>query len=167
MTKLQTILDDSHRLDREDLVYLLNLRDKEEMNRLFDRAYEVKLEHVGNKVYFRGIIEFSNICRKDCFYCGIRKSNRKVVRYQMSEEEILECARFALESQYGSVVLQSGERSDAKFSTFIERIVKGIKKLSGGKPWHHIISRRAERGDLPALVRRRGSPLSAQDRNVG
>ena len=132
VTKIETVLDVSHRLNREDLVYLLSLKEREEILRLYERAYEVKLKYVGNKVYFRGLIEFSNICTKDCFYCGIRKSNRNVARYQMSEEDILEGARFAYESQYGSLVLQSGERSDAQFTAFIEKIVRAIKALSGG-----------------------------------
>lgn len=132
MTKLETILDISHTLTRDDLIYLLGLTERDAMEKLFDRAYEAKTKYVGNKVYFRGIIEFSNICEKDCFYCGIRKSNRNVVRYRMSEEEILEGARFAYESNYGSVVLQSGERSDPVFAGFVERVVKAIKELSNG-----------------------------------
>ncbi|MBA4417583.1 MAG: [FeFe] hydrogenase H-cluster radical SAM maturase HydE, partial [Syntrophus sp. (in: bacteria)] len=117
-------------MTREDLMYLLNLKDREEIQRLFDRAYQVKVEYVGNKVYFRGLIEFSNICRKDCFYCGIRKSNRNVVRYQINEDEILESARFAYENHYGSIVLQSGERDDAQFIGFVEKIVRAVKELS-------------------------------------
>ncbi len=132
-TRLDILLDPSHQLTRPDLLYLLNLTVKEDVQRLFDRAYRVKMEHVGNKVYFRGLIELSNICKKDCFYCGIRKSNRNVVRYQLTEEEILESARFAHESNYGSVVLQSGEREDAKFVDFVEKVVKAIKELSEGR----------------------------------
>ncbi|HEY3276039.1 MAG TPA: [FeFe] hydrogenase H-cluster radical SAM maturase HydE [Syntrophorhabdaceae bacterium] len=133
MTRLETLLDPGCDLTRDDLVYLLSLSGKDDVERLFRRAYEVKLEYVGNKVFFRGIIEFSNICGKDCFYCGIRKSNKNVDRYQMSEEEILEGARFAFESNYASVVLQSGERKDRAFTSFVERILKGIKEMSGGK----------------------------------
>ena len=127
------MLDGSRELMRDDLIYLLDLEDRAAMERLFAKAYEVKLAEVGNKVYFRGIIEFSNICKKDCFYCGIRKSNRNVVRYRMGEDEIFEAARFALENDYGSVVLQSGEREDAPFVDFVERAVKGIKELSHGR----------------------------------
>jgi len=131
--ELETVLAPSHLLTKDDLVYLLGLTQRAAMERLFGRAYEVKLRYVGGKVYFRGIIEFSNICSKDCFYCGIRKSNRNVVRYRMSEEEILEGARFAYESNYGSVVLQSGERRDRRFTAFVEKTVRAIKELSGGK----------------------------------
>ena len=131
--QLHNILAPSHELTRDNLIYLLGLRERAAMEKLFDRAYEVKLQYVGRKVYFRGIIEFSNICSKDCFYCGIRKSNRNVVRYRMSEKEILEGARFAHENNYGSVVLQSGERRDARFTAFVEKTVRAIKELSGGR----------------------------------
>ncbi len=100
---------------------------------LFRRAEQVKLEHVGNKVYFRGLIEFSNICSKDCYYCGIRKGNKKVARYNLSDEEILEAARFAYESNYGSVVLQGGEIASQKFTGRIEQLCRQIKKLSDNR----------------------------------
>ena len=131
--ELERILDVSHNLTRSDLVYLLGLEDRAAMEMLFERAYETKLKYVGGKVYFRGIIEFSNMCSKDCFYCGIRKSNRNVVRYRMTEKEILEGARFAHENNYGSVVLQSGERKDARFTAFVEKTLEAIKDLSGGR----------------------------------
>lgn len=88
---------------------------------------------LGNKVYFRGLVEFSNICSKDCFYCGIRKSNKSVVRYEATDEEILTSCRFAWENRFGSVVLQSGERSSRRFADRVERLVREIKRLSGGE----------------------------------
>lgn len=88
---------------------------------------------LGNKVYFRGLVEFSNICSKDCFYCGIRKSNKSVVRYEATDEEILTACRFAWENRFGSVVLQSGERSSRRFADRVERLVREIKRLSGGE----------------------------------
>jgi biotin synthase len=130
---LDVVLSPAYRLMRADLLYLLSLKNKEDVQRLFESAYRVKVEHVGNKVYFRGLIELSNICRKNCFYCGIRKSNRNVTRYQLTEEEILESARFAYESNYGSVVLQSGEREDAKFVELVEKVVRAIKNMSSGR----------------------------------
>ena len=77
-----------------DLVRLLNSRG-ENRTQLFEQAKSLKLQTVGNKVYFRGLIEFSNICSKDSLYCGIRKSNDKLVRYEPSDEEILEACMFA------------------------------------------------------------------------
>lgn len=79
------------------------------------------------------MIEFSNICSKDCFYCGIRKSNKRVVRYEATDEEILTACRFAWENRFGSVVLQSGERSSPRFVDRVERLVREIKRFSGGE----------------------------------
>lgn len=117
-------------LCRDDLITLLDITDAEEEAALFRRAYEVKKHYVGTKVYFRGLIELSNICTKNCFYCGIRRDNRAIKRYTLNEEEVLEAARFAHAARYGSVVLQSGERQDEEFVCFIERIVRRIKEMS-------------------------------------
>jgi len=114
---------------KEEIVALLNASGAERQL-LFERALEVKLCEVGNKVYFRGLIEFSNVCSKDCYYCGIRKSNELVKRYTLSDNEVLTAARFAFENKYGSIVLQSGENSSSAFTSRIERLIKEIKKLS-------------------------------------
>ena len=60
---------------RDDLIHLLKATG-EDRTAILKQAQEIKLREVGNKVYFRGLVEFSNICSKDCLYCGIRKSNR-------------------------------------------------------------------------------------------
>ncbi len=126
-------IDSGIDLSKEDLKYILLIEDKEELKKVFDKAYEMKEQNIGRKVWFRGIIEFSNICQKDCYYCGIRKSNKTVERYMMKEEEIIAGAEWAYKQNYGSVVLQSGERDDKYFTDFIEGILKKIKKLSNGK----------------------------------
>lgn len=118
-------------LNRADIVHLLN-SGPDERNLLYARAAEIKAQYVGNVVYFRGLIEFSNTCEKDCFYCGIRKSNKSANRYNLTDDEILDAARFAYESNYGSVVLQGGELESPAFTSRIERLVKGIKELSDG-----------------------------------
>ena len=100
---------------------------------LFTKSAEVKETQVGKKVYFRGLIEFSNHCSKNCFYCGIRSENRKVDRYNMSDSEILDAAEFAFKNGYGSIVLQAGEISTATFVHRIEDLIKGIKKQSDNK----------------------------------
>lgn len=123
----------SEELTKEDLLQLISCQDEEIIKEIISHAYELKLKHTGNKVFFRGLIEFSNICIKDCYYCGIRKSNKSVERYAMKEEEILEGAEFAYKNRYGSVVLQSGERSDELFVDFVERVVKKIKELSNNE----------------------------------
>jgi len=114
---------------KEEIVALLNASGADRQL-LFERALEVKLGEVGNKVYFRGLIEFSNVCSKDCYYCGIRKSNELVKRYTLTDDEVISAARFAYENRYGSVVLQSGETTSSAFTTRIERLIKEIKHLS-------------------------------------
>lgn len=111
---------------------LLTLLEAEGQDRqlLFEAAQAKKLKVVGKKVFFRGLVEFSNICSKDCLYCGIRKSNEKVVRYEASDDEILGACRFAWENRFGSVVLQSGELSSPVFINRVDRLVKSIKRLS-------------------------------------
>lgn len=118
--------------DREDLVILLKSK-KEERSQLLKHSQEIKLREVGNKVYFRGLIEFSNICSKDCLYCGIRKGNEKVLRYDASDEQILEACRFAWENRFGSVVLQSGELSSPAFVRRVDELLKKIKQLSNNE----------------------------------
>lgn len=99
---------------REELIALLQV-EGEEKAKLFARAAEVKRTQVGDKVYFRGLIEYSNRCVKDCLYCGVRSGNSAVSRYQMTEQEVLEAADFAWRNRYASIVLQAGERGDADF----------------------------------------------------
>ena len=111
-----------------DIVRLLSLTDPADVELLRKRAHELVLTYCGNRIYFRGLIEFSNICVSDCFYCGIRKSNDAVERYMLSKNDIMESAHFCAQSGYGSVVLQSGERSDELFIAFIEDVVRSIKK---------------------------------------
>ena len=69
-----------------------------------------KCKYVDNVAYYRGLIEFSNKCVKDCRYCGIRKSNHKAERFDMAREDVLRMAQWAYEHEYGSLTLQSGER---------------------------------------------------------
>ncbi len=116
----------------QDLVILLDSGNVERQL-LFERSRQVKENVVGKKVFFRGLVEFSNICSKDCYYCGIRKSNRHVIRYDASDEEILESCRFAWQNRFGSVVLQSGELSSQAFVKRVDKLLKKIKQLSNGE----------------------------------
>ncbi len=116
-----------------EMKMLLEITDPEELQALYDCAYRVKAKHVGKVTYFRGIIECSNICTKDCYYCGIRKSNTNVERFQMDEDEIVREAIWAFDNEYGSAVIQSGERQDAAYIDMIERVLVRIKEQTGGK----------------------------------
>ena len=125
-------IDSNCDLNRDDLETLLSVSEVNDLKRLYSKAYEIKVANVGKKVFFRGLIEFSNICEKDCYYCGIRKGNQNVERFFMSEDEILQEAKFAFDNKYGSIVLQSGERSDPFFRGIMEQVVSKIKQMSGG-----------------------------------
>ena len=96
-------------LSKEEIISLLESITPEERVNLYSRALETKQVYYGNKVYLRGLIEFSNICRQDCLYCGIRASNAKVKRYRLTPEEILACCDRGYELGYRTFVLQSGE----------------------------------------------------------
>jgi len=120
-------------LEKKDLIHLLSLTNEISIKELFNSAYSTKIKNVGDKVYFRGIIEFSNICTKNCNYCGIRKDNSNVSRFTMKENEIIESALFAWKNDYGSIVLQSGEREDTNFVSFVEDILLKIKEKTHGE----------------------------------
>jgi biotin synthase len=117
-------------LSLEEITALLSITDPEELQALYDTAYFLKEQYVGKIAYFRGIIECSNLCIKDCYYCGIRKSNKNVERFLMDEEEIFKEAMWAYEAEYGSCVIQSGERQDEEYIAMIERVVKRIYEAS-------------------------------------
>ena len=128
---VQKILEKG-RLGKEEIITLLE-SDGEEKQLLFKKATEVKLREIGRVVHFRGLVEFSNICGKDCYYCGIRKSNKKAKRYNLSDQQILDAARFAFENRYGSFVLQGGELESSAFTERIEKLITDIKELSDGR----------------------------------
>lgn len=129
--KVKDILK-SKNFDVENLIYLLK-SEGDEMNELFRESARIKHQYSGNKVYYRGLIEFSNICDKNCFYCGIRRANKKVERYNLTDREILDAAQYAFDNNYGSIVLQSGELSNVRFTSRITSLLKEIKKLSDNK----------------------------------
>lgn len=96
--------------------------------KLFEQADKIRKKHVSADVYFRALIEFSNICKNDCYYCGIRKSNKQVSRYTMSAPEIRDSVALSYNAGLRSLVLQSGERQDKTFTNFVKNIVAEIKQ---------------------------------------
>ena len=117
---------------RNNIISLLE-SEEEDRTLLFRKSAEIKEKYIGNKVWFRGLIEFSNICGKDCLYCGIRKGNKNLNRYSLSDDEILAAARFAYVNRYGSVALQSGELESRIITNRIEILLQKIKELSNGE----------------------------------
>jgi biotin synthase len=123
---------DQNLFSKENLVTLLGAKGADGLL-ILKKAAEVKIRTVGNKVYFRGLIELSNVCEKDCLYCGIRKSNKAVTRYNLTDEEVLDAASFAVREKYGSIVIQSGEVTNGSFVARIEQLIKEIKTISNNQ----------------------------------
>ena len=117
---------------KDDIVNLLKLNENDS-NELYDFAYQTKKKYVGNFTYLRALIEYSNICSKNCLYCGIRYGNKNVTRYTMSDEEILESVSYAMDNQYSSIVIQGGEIESKKHTEHINDLIKKIMDLSEGK----------------------------------
>ena len=114
-------------LPDEALLSLIRCETPETEEYLAQTAAAVRQKHYGKDVYIRGLIEFTNYCKNDCLYCGIRRSNQKAQRYRLSEEDILECCRHGYELGFRTFVLQGGE--DPYFTRErMVRIVSSIKQ---------------------------------------
>jgi len=111
----------------------LSLSDPVSLTALYTEANTIKTSTIGNKVYLRGLIEFSNICIKNCYYCGIRRENQAVKRYELNDVEVLSAVNFAWKNRYGSVVLQSGEQQSAHFTRRITRLLHEIKAFTNNE----------------------------------
>ncbi|MBP7211704.1 [FeFe] hydrogenase H-cluster radical SAM maturase HydE [bacterium] len=115
-----------HNLTKDEIITLL--KEEKEQNLIFETANEVRKKYVGDDVHLRGLIEFSNFCKRNCLYCGIRHDNQKVTRYRLTEKQILDLAQKAKSYGYKTVVLQSGE--DAYYTVErLKNIVSKIKEL--------------------------------------
>ncbi|MBR3889135.1 [bacterium] len=112
-------------MNKQELINYLS--DNTQNEALFKKADEVRKTFVGNEVHLRALIEFSNICKCDCKYCGLQISNKKVERYSLTKEEILTTVEDAVKLGYKTVVLQSGENSCYSTDELCE-IIREIKK---------------------------------------
>jgi biotin synthase len=111
--------------DKEQIVAFL--KDEENESDLLKKADAVRKQFVGDEVHLRGLIEFSNICRNNCQYCGLHRDNKQLVRYHMNEEELLKTAQQAIDMGFKTLVLQSGE--DMYYTRDrMCRIIENIKK---------------------------------------
>ena len=123
---MNTILakaEQTHQLTEAELVRLLT--DPDAAVPLYAAADRVRQKYVGDQVELRGLIEFSNICKQNCLYCGLRRDNRQIPRYRLDGETILEFGRRAAELGYKTLVMQSGE--DEAFSP--ERLAPVLTEL--------------------------------------
>jgi biotin synthase len=119
------ILSGAKNLRREQVLRWLEETDESRLAQLWAEADRVRHEHVGDEVHLRGLIELSNYCRRDCHYCGIRAA-RRIERYRMTEDEVMDSARLAVRLEYGTVVMQSGEDPGLPRES-ITRLVRRIK----------------------------------------
>ena len=121
-------LENEHSLTLEEYEYLIENRTEKSANILAEKARAVREKIYGKDVFIRGLIEVGNICKNDCLYCGIRRSNKLCERYRLSEEEILECCKEGYSLGFRTFVMQGGE--DSYFSDeFMCGVIKKIKAL--------------------------------------
>lgn len=146
-------------LSERDLVEMLRIEDPRDLEELFARAYAEKVRLCGKGVSVRGLVEAGNICAKDCYYCGIRKSNACVGRYQLTAEEIIAGAEEAKAMGYKSLVLQSGELESEAHTRFIEEVLGRLRPLelgitlSLGEQTEQVYARWREAGATRYLLR--------------
>ncbi len=102
-------LDTQHSLENSDYLYLISNITHKESGYLFNKALKQKEKYYTNKIFIRGLIEINNICKNDCYYCGIRKSNSNCDRYRLTKEDILSCCEEGYGLGFRTFVLQGGE----------------------------------------------------------
>jgi biotin synthase len=126
---LRTILERVYAADmpdRADLEAVLRVTTPSELDVLFDLASHVRRQFVGDGVVLRGIIEFSNVCRNSCAYCGLNKQNTRLERYRLTHDEVLAAARNVAAEGIRTIVLQSGE-DDRLDADWLRRVIEEIK----------------------------------------
>ena len=117
-------------IERVQLELLLGQATEEDMSFLYTQARETTDQIYGKRVFKRGLIEFTNYCKNDCYYCGIRRSNAHAERYRLDKKTILDCCRRGYELGYRTFVLQGGE--DGYFTD--ERICEIVKDIRNNYP---------------------------------
>ena len=130
MKKLIDRLHATGSLDREQWIQLLSKRSEETDQYARDLGNKVRQQIYGNDIYVRGLVEFTNYCKNDCYYCGIRRSNKNAQRYRLTEEDILLCCQQGYELGFRTFVLQGGE--DGYYTD--ERLLSIIHKIKAEYP---------------------------------
>ena len=122
-------LNNTHSLNKDEALQLIK-QGAQHKNLLFALAQETAQKSFGRQIFVRGLIEFTNYCKNDCYYCGIRRSNKNAARYRLTQEEILECCQLGYEIGYRTFVLQGGE--DGWFTT--ERMADIVSSIHSRWP---------------------------------
>ena len=130
MKELIQKLEETQALTAAEWKTLIDGRTPELAEYVFERARQIRHQYYGHDIYIRGLIEFTNYCRNDCYYCGIRKSNSHVPRYRLSTEDILSCCEEGYRLGFRTFVLQGGE--DGWFTD--ERMVALLSEMKSGYP---------------------------------
>jgi biotin synthase len=117
-----------------EILYYITSADRTETKALFAQARDVRSRYYGSDVYFRGLIEFTNYCKNNCYYCGIRAGNARISRYRLSLEQIMQCCQLGDLLGYRTFVLQGGE--DLWFTD--DRIVEIVSTIRHSFPEHAI-----------------------------
>ena len=130
MKKLIDRLHATGSLDRKQWIQLLSERSEETDQYARDLGNKVRQQIYGNDIYVRGLVEFTNYCKNDCYYCGIRRSNKNAQRYRLTEEDILLCCQQGYELGFRTFVLQGGE--DGYYTD--ERLLSIIHKIKAEYP---------------------------------
>lgn len=113
-------------MDRQEIVQWLKCSPGEELDSLREKADQLRRLSVGDEVHLRGLVELSNICSRNCSYCGIRRDNLSIKRYRIKTEEVLRCAHKAVKFGFGTLVLQGGE-DPGLTKEFISDLILRIK----------------------------------------
>ena len=111
-------------MNKQEIIDILQNDTKNDW--LFKEADKIRHENVGDEIHLRALIEFSNICKRQCLYCGLRSPNKEVERYRLTKEDILLSAKKAVDLGYKTIVLQSGE-DDSYYSDKMCDIIRKIK----------------------------------------
>ncbi|MCI9447314.1 MAG: [FeFe] hydrogenase H-cluster radical SAM maturase HydE [Lachnospiraceae bacterium] len=123
-------LEETSRLTKEEWIFLIENRGTDTADYLFAKARKWQHHYYGKQIYTRGLIEFTNYCKNDCYYCGIRRSNRNAERYRLNREQILECCQIGYGLGFRTFVLQGGE--DGWFTQ--ERLEGIVSDIRNGYP---------------------------------
>jgi len=108
MEKLIDKLIKNKVLDKNEFLQLITQKTASDEQYLFEQARKISQQSFGNNIYIRGLIEISNYCCNDCYYCGIRKSNKNVIRYRLNKQTVLECCKLGYNAGFRTFVLQGG-----------------------------------------------------------
>ena len=153
-------LKKQQRLAPEEYRALLTMHDPQDVDYLMARAREVAQQQFGKGIYLRGLIELTNVCRNDCLYCGIRRSNGHVLRYTLTRDQVLASCEQGYELGFRTFVMQGGEWGEERSTWIAQRHQDPMARLR-----HHPLAGRASARDLCPVEGSGCRPISASPRD--